>query len=80
MRPVSSARAAPRSHTSIHLADLIANALKRGRSGERMVPPRWIGMWDALSLDPATLPDLMTSMQSEFADMVGVFALGAEDS
>lgn len=65
---------------TIHLADLIANALKLGRSGERMVPPRWIGVWDALSLDPAALPDLMTSMQVEFTEVVGVFALGSEDS
>jgi len=60
---------------TIHLADLIANALRLGRSGERMVPPRWIGMWDALSMDPATLPDLMTSMQEEFDDVVGAFAI-----
>lgn len=61
---------------TIHLADLIANALRLGRSGERMVPPRWIGVWDALSLDPAELPDLMTSMQAEFDEVVGAFALG----
>ncbi|MEM7415317.1 MAG: HDOD domain-containing protein [Gemmatimonadota bacterium] len=61
---------------TIHLADLIANALKLGRSGERMVPPRWIGVWDALSLDPAELPDLMTSIGEEFEQVIGAFGFG----
>ena len=63
---------------TIHLADLIANALKLGRSGERMVPPRWIGMWDALSLDPSSLPDLMDSMREEFDQVVGAFDLDTD--
>ncbi len=68
------AKAYPVETCTIHLADLIANALKLGRSGERMVPPRWIGMWDALSLDPAALPDLMSSMEEEFERVVGAFS------
>jgi HD-like signal output (HDOD) protein len=60
---------------TIHLADLIANALRLGRSGERMVPPRWIGVWETLSLDPSGLSDLMTSIQDEYAEVVGVFGL-----
>lgn len=63
---------------TIHLADLIANALRLGRSGERRVPPRWIGLWDTLSLDPATLPDLMTSMQEEYSQVVGAFGFGKD--
>lgn len=72
------ARDFPVETATIHLADLIANALRLGRSGERMVPPRWIGVWDALDLDPAELPGLMESMQTEFDEVVGVFALGEE--
>jgi HD-like signal output (HDOD) protein len=60
---------------TIHLADLIANALHLGRSGERTVPPRWIGVWDALALDPAMLSELMTSVGDEYAEVVGAFGL-----
>ena len=62
---------------TIHLADLIANALQLGRSAERKVPPRWIGVWDALSMDPEALPDLMDSVRDEYAEVVGVFGLDA---
>lgn len=61
---------------TLHLADLIANALKLGRSGERMVPPRWIGVWDALSLDPSALHDLMTAIGEEFEQVIGAFDFG----
>ncbi len=60
---------------TVHLADLVANALGLGRSGERGVPPRWIGVWDALALDPAELPDLMTSVQEQYAQVVSIFGL-----
>lgn len=71
-RPQEAARF-PVEAATIHLADLIANALRLGRSGERRVPPRWIGVWDALDLDPAMLPDFMTSVQAEYEEVVGVF-------
>lgn len=61
---------------TIHLADLVANALRLGCSGERIVPPRWIGVWDALDLDPAVLPDFMSAVQSEYEAVVGDFGLG----
>jgi hypothetical protein len=67
------ARRFPVETSTIHLADLIANALRLGRSGERMVPPRWIHMWETLSLDPSTLPHLMSSIRDEYAAVVGAF-------
>ena len=38
----------------------------------------WIGMWDALSLDPSSLPDLMDSMREEFDQVVGAFDLDTD--
>ena len=61
---------------TIHLADLVANALRLGRSGERMVPPRWIGLWETLDLDPSLLPELMTSTREEYGEVVGAFGFG----
>jgi HD-like signal output (HDOD) protein len=69
------ARGFPVEAATIHLADLIANALKLGRSGERMVPPRWTDVWETLSLDPSILSDLMTSIRDEYVEVVGVFGL-----
>ena len=60
---------------TLHLADLIANALKLGSSGERRVPPRWIGVWDALDMDPVELPNLMESVRDEFEAVVGAFGM-----
>ena len=61
---------------TIHPADLVANALRLGRSGERMVPPRWIGVWDSLDLDPSLLNELMASVGEEYHNLVGAFGLG----
>lgn len=61
---------------TIHLADLVANALRLGRSGERMVPPRWIGVWETLDLDPSLLNHLMTSTRVEYGEVVGAFGFG----
>lgn len=61
---------------TIHLADLVANALRLGRSGERMVPPRWLGVWETLDLDPGLLNDLITSIGEEYHNLVGAFGLG----
>ncbi len=69
------ALAFPVEAATIHLADLIANSLRLGRSGERRVPARWLGVWDALDLDPAELPDLMTSVRDQYAQVVGAFGL-----
>lgn len=72
------ARTYPIETATIHLADLIANALRLGRSGERRVPPRWIGVWDILGLDPAELPGLMESTRHEYDAVVGAFGLAAD--
>lgn len=63
---------------TIHLADLIANALRLGRSGERCVPPRWLGVWETLDLDPALLNELMTAIGEEYHNLVGAFEVGGD--
>lgn len=60
---------------TIHLSDLIANALKLGRSGESRVPERWIGVWETLDMDPAELPELMSEIRDEYDQVVGAFGL-----
>ena len=43
-----------------------------------LVPPRWINVWETLSLDPSGLSDLMASIQDEYAEVVGVFGLDGD--
>lgn len=60
---------------TIHLADVLANALSLGCSGERLVPPRHPDVWDALDLDPSSLPHMMDSLREEYSQVVSAFGL-----
>lgn len=50
----------------VHLADLFANALGLGSSGERLVPTFEPAAWDEVDLNPATLGALLNQVELQF--------------
>ncbi len=54
----------------IHVADILANALQYGTSGERFVPPLDQASYDFTKLDAKTLPYLLDSVESVIDDAV----------
>ena len=56
----------------IHIADLIANAMQLGSSGERRVPPLSTKAWDILEISPDVLPGLIEDAQHQVTDMVAI--------
>ncbi len=46
----------PLEAATIHVADIMANALRLGGSGERFVPPMSASAWSSLGLDPQMMP------------------------
>jgi putative nucleotidyltransferase with HDIG domain len=59
----------------VHVADLIANALKLGTSGEPGVPPLGTGAWEAIGLAPGVVSDVMEEAERHYEDAVQVIAL-----
>lgn len=55
---------------TIHVADVIANALALGSSGERMVPGFEPEAWRRLDLSPTLLPGLLKQVESQFGHAV----------
>lgn len=54
---------------ALHVADVIANALGFGTSGERFVPPLLPQAWDALGLDAGVVPDLLKALERQHQDV-----------
>lgn len=59
----------------VHVADLIANALKFGTSGEPGVPPLAPGAWEAVGLAPGVLSDILEETELHYEAAVQVIAL-----
>jgi len=63
---------------TIHAADVIANALRHGGSGERFVPPMSASAWTSLGLDPQVIPFAVEQIDREYA--ASVHFLGLEEA
>lgn len=61
----------PMDAATIHVADIIANALQLGSSGERFVPPSSQAALDQLKLDPDTINPIIEEMDQQYNDVVG---------
>jgi HD-like signal output (HDOD) protein len=57
---------------TVHVADVIANALELGFSGERLVPAFDAAAWDALRIEPAELPLVAVDVERQYADIVQI--------
>lgn len=54
----------------VHVADLIANAMEMGSSGERLVPPLDELSWDGLGLSSSILRPLTKQVDQQYSDTV----------
>ena len=54
----------------IHYADIVANALQLGSSGEHRVPTFDPTAWDAIDLSPTVLPGLFQQLEFQFGHAV----------
>ncbi len=63
---------------TIHLADVVANALRHGSGGERFVPPISASAWTTLGLDPQVIPFAVEQIDREYA--ASVHFLGIESA
>lgn len=63
---------------TIHVADVLANALRHGASGERFVPPLSASAWTSLALDTTTIPFAVEQIDREYA--ASVHFLGLEEA
>ncbi len=54
----------------VHIADVIANALQLGSSGEHLVPTFDPAAWDLLDLSPSILPGLLKQVETQFVHAV----------
>ncbi len=52
--------------STVHVADLFANALGLGSSGERRVPPLAPQAWDALGLTTASIPGILEEAERQY--------------
>jgi HD-like signal output (HDOD) protein len=66
----SEARYYPIEASLVHVADLIANAMGSGSSGEHFVPPLNEKAWDILGLSTSILPSTVYHLESQINDMV----------
>lgn len=60
---------------AVHVADIVANGLELGRSGERIIPPRCEEAWSSLSIDDASLSSLTERIQREYREALSAFGL-----
>jgi len=59
-----------------HVADLIANALQTGSSGEHLVPVLDSKAWEGLDLSISILPPVIQQMEQQFTNTVTLFLEG----
>jgi putative nucleotidyltransferase with HDIG domain len=57
----------------VHLADIIANALEIGSSGERYIPPLSTEMWDAIGISTGTLSAIIELAEHHITDTIQIF-------
>jgi hypothetical protein len=56
-----------------HIADLIANAMELGTSGERFVPSLDRQAWDEIALSTSILNPMTQQMDQQYRDIVDLF-------
>ena len=57
-----------------YMADIIANGLQLGTSGERLVPALEPAIWGALAIDTDLLAQLIADAEHQVGDMVAILA------
>ncbi len=60
---------------AVHVADIMANALSLGQSGQAFVPPLSKRAWDTLALDAAYLPSTIEEIDRQFQAAVHLVGL-----
>jgi putative nucleotidyltransferase with HDIG domain len=69
------ARRYPIEAAVVHVADLLANALELGSSGEHGVPPLESAAWDRLQLPVSFIPELLAEAEEHYDEAVAILAL-----
>ncbi len=60
----------------IHVADIIANSMQLGSSGERFVPPLDEDAWECLSLSESIIPPALQLLGHQYSDIVRIILHG----
>lgn len=69
----SAAQHSPTDVSIVHVADVIANAMQMGSSGERYVPPLDTQAWEHLALADTVLSLTFTQFRRQYHDVLRVF-------
>lgn len=64
---------------TVHVADIIANGLQLGGSGERFVPPMSASAWASLGVDPLMIPFAVDQIDREYAASLHFLGLEGEN-
>ena len=56
-----------------HVADIVAQTMELGSSGERYVPPLDFKVWDTLGLSSSMLSSVVTQVDRQAGDLVDIF-------
>ncbi|MEO8633772.1 MAG: HDOD domain-containing protein [Gemmatimonadales bacterium] len=59
----------------VHVADVIANALRFGSSGEPGIPPLYPESWDAIGVPVTAMPDVIAEVEEHYETAVRALAL-----
>lgn len=57
----------------VHVANILANAMQQGSSGERYVPPLSEYAWNQLGISPSVLAPTLIEVDRQFKDVIGNF-------
>ncbi|MBF0609949.1 MAG: HDOD domain-containing protein [Magnetococcales bacterium] len=60
--------------TVIHIADILAQSLRRGFSGEWFVPPLDVKAWESSGLSPNMIPTIAKQVEKQYGVAVHLFA------
>lgn len=71
----SSATRYPFEAAVVHLADIIANALQIGSSGELFVQPLDTSAWEVVDLPASIMSAIINQIERQFADAVEIFLI-----
>jgi hypothetical protein len=63
---------------TVHVSDIIANALQVGSSGERLVPPLVPEAWAALRLPDGIVPELIDEVERQLPVAISQFVRNSE--
>ncbi|MGI6461246.1 MAG: HDOD domain-containing protein [Candidatus Hydrogenedentales bacterium] len=58
-----------------HVAEVVANAMRIGRSGDTEVPPMHVAAWDYLELKPEDLQAVIEEGETHVRDLAGIFGV-----